>query len=134
MGCVCCPKCKGLLEKVIYQNIEIDRCSVCAGIWFDRLEAEELRQLKGSESVDIGKPAPVENRPCKSVSCPRCGKGMLKMLDFGQQPLWYEKCSQCQGMWLDAGRFTVFKQNFHPVRNWATEKAKQVLSVARSGR
>ncbi|MBR8830542.1 MAG: hypothetical protein N5P05_003930 [Chroococcopsis gigantea SAG 12.99] len=132
MGCIGCPQCRGKLEKVIYQSIEIDRCSLCRGIWFDRLEAEELRRIKGSESVDIGKPTPCQGRPCQSVGCPRCGKTMVQMLDFGQQPLWYEKCSQCQGMWLEAGRFKVFKQNLPTPGNWARNKAKQVLTVARS--
>lgn len=33
-----CPKCSGAMEIVRYQDIEIDRCKNCKGIWFNMLE------------------------------------------------------------------------------------------------
>ena len=49
-----CPKCSAAMESVSYQGIEVDRCTKCAGLWFDMLEAEDLKKLSGSESIDIG--------------------------------------------------------------------------------
>ncbi|MEG3437924.1 zf-TFIIB domain-containing protein [Pannus brasiliensis CCIBt3594] len=124
MKCVGCPKCKGHLEQVIYRQIEIDRCRDCAGIWFDSLEAERLKQIEGSESVDVGRPKQCDRSP-KTASCPRCRKQMLRMLDIDKHAIWYEKCSRCQGMWLDAGQFTRYKQNFS--KKGVIDRAKQVI-------
>jgi Zn-finger nucleic acid-binding protein len=113
MGCVGCPQCSGQLELVIYQKIEVDRCQDCAGIWFDRLEAEQLKQIKGSERVDVGTSAESKRQP-KTSSCPKCRQPMLRMLDIDKHAIWYEKCPRCQGIWLEAGQFTRYKQNFAP--------------------
>lgn len=114
MNPLICPKCEGNLEKVIYEETEIDQCPRCRGIWFDSLEAELLKNLKGSENIDSGtfqKENPSESLQ-KRVNCPRCQVPMLKILDFDEYPLWYETCLECHGLWLDAGEFQQFKQNF----------------------
>ena len=33
-----CPKCVHEMETVSVDGIEVDRCTQCYGIWFDRLE------------------------------------------------------------------------------------------------
>ncbi len=37
-----CPKCDGSLHETDYENIKIDVCSKCSGVWFD---AGELAQV-----------------------------------------------------------------------------------------
>lgn len=109
-----CPKCGGNLEKVIYQEIEVDRCCQCRGIWFDSLEAEQLKSLKGSETIDSGHFQQQDTTESwqEPVNCPRCQVKMLKTLDFDEYPIWYETCLQCHGLWFDAGEFKQFKHNF----------------------
>jgi Zn-finger nucleic acid-binding protein len=51
---------------------------------------------------------------------------MLKMLDLDKHAIWYEKCSRCQGMWLEAGQFSQYKQNFS--KKGVINLAKQVLN------
>ncbi len=111
-----CPKCHSKLYKVYYQNIEVDRCIKCEGIWFDATEAEELKKLRGSENIDIGNPEIGDryNRIQQLIKCPRCQGKMQKMLDIDRHSIWYEQCTQCLGIWLDAGEFKKFKQNFQP--------------------
>lgn len=114
MRSITCPKCRKKLQSVIYQQIEIDRCIGCAGIWFDSLEAEKLKQLQGSETIDEGIPSTkVEcERNEKELRCPQCSVKMMQILDIDEYTLWYEKCTKCLGVWLDAGEFRKFKQNF----------------------
>lgn len=109
-----CPKCLGRLEPVIHAGIEVDRCITCKGIWFDSLEAEQLKVIQGSESLDIGDPEVGHefNAVQGDVNCPKCSVTMLRILDIDQHLVWYEKCPQCQGVWLDAGEFKDFKDNF----------------------
>ena len=49
-----CPKCAQAMEKVTFQDVEVDRCINCGGMWFDMLELEELKKMKGSEKIDTG--------------------------------------------------------------------------------
>ncbi|AFZ34794.1 hypothetical protein Sta7437_1224 [Stanieria cyanosphaera PCC 7437] len=114
MSSLQCPKCNGRLKAVVYQGIEIDRCQQCGGIWFDSQEAETLKQIKGSDTVDLGQTEISDqfNLTEEEVDCPRCQKPMIRMLDIDRYNLWYEKCLNCGGVWFDAGEFKQFKQNF----------------------
>jgi Zn-finger nucleic acid-binding protein len=109
-----CPKCGGELETITYEEIAIDRCCRCAGIWFDPLEVEKLKNIKGSESLDLGSPDLESHldRVEKPIKCPRCQCKMTPMLDIDRHTIWYEKCPQCEGIWLDSGEFKRYKQNF----------------------
>jgi Zn-finger nucleic acid-binding protein len=111
-----CPRCKHNLETVSYENIEVDRCLNCGGIWFDALEVEELKNIEGSEKIDDFNPLIKQkyNQATNQIKCPKCQSKMQKMLDIDQYSIWYEQCTKCRGIWLDAGEFTQFKQNFKP--------------------
>ncbi len=106
-----CPKCQGSLEAVVYAELEIDRCTDCKGIWFDSQEAQELKELQGSESIDIGDPkAGTKFNEVRDVNCPKCKTRLTKMVDLKQSHIWYEKCPVCYGIWFDAGEFTDYKE------------------------
>jgi Zn-finger nucleic acid-binding protein len=106
-----CPKCQGSLEAVVYAELEIDRCTDCKGIWFDSQEAQELKELQGSESIDIGDPkAGTKFNEVRDVNCPKCKTRLTKMVDLKQSHIWYEKCPVCYGIWFDAGEFKDFKE------------------------
>lgn len=42
-----CPRCSGKLHAETYDEVSIDRCDTCGGVWLD---AGELEQLIGEES------------------------------------------------------------------------------------
>jgi len=106
-----CPKCEGILEPIVYSGVEVDRCTDCKGLWFDSLEAEELKKVQGSEQIDIGKPETGSDFNKKGdINCPKCGTKMTKMVDLKQSHIWYEKCPVCYGTWFDAGEFKDFKE------------------------
>ncbi|MAV27160.1 MAG: hypothetical protein CMQ05_13770 [Gammaproteobacteria bacterium] len=33
-----CPICDSEMERVVVEDIEVDRCKLCKGLWFDMLE------------------------------------------------------------------------------------------------
>ncbi|MBA2340474.1 MAG: zf-TFIIB domain-containing protein [Pyrinomonadaceae bacterium] len=37
-----CPKCDGTLETINFENVQIDRCTKCHGVWLDAGELERL--------------------------------------------------------------------------------------------
>jgi Zn-finger nucleic acid-binding protein len=99
------------MEKVEYKSIEVDRCESCHGIWFDMLEAEQLKAIKGSEKIDVGDRKQGEKyNKVGSVNCPVCRTQMTMTVDDNQPHIWYEYCEICHGMFFDAGEFRDYKE------------------------
>ena len=106
-----CPKCDAPFEAVTFQDIEVDRCTQCQGLWFDSQEDAKLRALKGSEAIDIGDPETGKKfNEIAKVLCPKCEAKMIRMVDANQHHIWYESCPVCYGVFFDAGEFTDWKE------------------------
>ena len=43
-----CPRCAGKLHEVVYDEVRVDRCDTCAGVWLD---AGELEQIIAQENT-----------------------------------------------------------------------------------
>ena len=39
-----CPKCAAAMELVMYEDISVDRCVACKGIWFDANEQKLIKK------------------------------------------------------------------------------------------
>jgi Zn-finger nucleic acid-binding protein len=99
-----CPVCTNAMITLELDEVEIDYCTDCGGIWLDAGELEEL----------LGKPAKVtqllasfktdpncEEKPRK---CPICDKKMRKIVVGESQPtLLIDKCAKGDGLWFDSG-------------------------------
>lgn len=107
-----CPKCSHAMEQVVFGDIEVDRCTLCKGLWFDLLEHEQLKSMRGAEAIDIGdrEVGAIFNRDDR-IACPRCGGAMIRMVDAAQPHIWYESCGVCHGVFFDAGEFRDYKQH-----------------------
>lgn len=102
-----CPKCDAPMQPIQHQEVEVDRCTGCGGLWFDAFEHEDLRERGGAEGIDAGSVNPgtaVQGRPC----CPRCSKPMFGMVVAAQPHIAYESCGLCHGAYFDAGEFHDF--------------------------
>ena len=99
------------MKTVMFENIYVDRCVGCKGLWFDMLEHEHLAAIEGSEAIDIGS-AKLGERFSKidDIDCPNCKSRMLKMVDANQPHIWYEGCPTCFGVFFDAGEFRDYKE------------------------
>jgi Zn-finger nucleic acid-binding protein len=103
-GAIRCPKCKADMEQVEYQGTEIDRCTICSGIWFDAGEIEVMRDEQAAAAIDTGNArAGKINNSMDNYRCPRCSGSMVRVVDPQQTHIWYETCSSCNGSFLDAG-------------------------------
>jgi uncharacterized protein len=107
-----CPKCGGALQSLVQDGIEVERCAQCGGLWFDRLEADRLRKVRGSAAaIDTGDATVGEQQNQQGkIECPRCHTQMIRMVDLEQHHIWYESCSVCGGKWFDAGEFKDLQQ------------------------
>lgn len=105
-----CPKCQSAMDEITYEAVTIDRCSACGGLWFDLLEASDLKARAGSQAVDRGDRAVGAQHDAQdAIDCPRCDVAMLRMVDAQQPHIWYEACPVCHGTYFDAGEFADLK-------------------------
>lgn len=104
-----CPKCSAEMTLVSYDQIKVDRCTNCGGLWF---QPEELRALRddiwmADYILDSGdKKAGKKVNAIKDINCPNCGVLMVQESDPEQAHITYESCPDGHGTYLDAGEFT----------------------------
>ncbi len=98
-----CPKCAATMDVIDFQEVSIDRCVNCGGIWLDYLELERLRELPDAASLDLGDEVDASYDEMVYVECPRC----YSILDSEEksEPTFfrYEVCRTCAGSFFDAG-------------------------------
>ena len=103
-GAMRCPKCRADMEQVNYEGTEVDRCTICEGIWFDAGEIELLKNKQAAAAIDIGDAKTgKQSNTIDRYQCPRCGGAMVRVVDPAQTHIWYETCGACNGSYLDAG-------------------------------
>jgi Zn-finger nucleic acid-binding protein len=99
------------METVTYESIEVERCTKCKGLWFDLREQERLRDLEGSEIIDVGSAEEgATYNELGSIECGICHTPMIRMVDADQPHIWYESCPTCYGVFFDAGEFRDYKE------------------------
>ena len=88
---------------VEYNNIEIDFCQSCQGIWLDQGELELLLGSAGdSDKITkmLKEKVTVHEKPRR---CPICLKKMRKIELGDQRPVMIDQCRQKHGLWFDRG-------------------------------
>ncbi len=123
-----CPRCSTAMEPVQINEVQINRCTKCGGLWFDEFELGDLRAKKGSEKIDTGHADKSNLGSQVRLGCPKCNTPMLRMVDEQQPHIWYETCDVCGGSFLDAGEFKDMK-HFNLV-----DRIRDVLVEMKGGR
>jgi Zn-finger nucleic acid-binding protein len=109
-----CPVCKSAMITLELDEVEIDYCTDCGGIWLDAGELEMLlgepekaKALLGSFKAD----AASTERPRR---CPICDKKMGKIVVGATKPtLLIDKCRRGDGLWFDAGELQDIFERAH---------------------
>lgn len=102
-----CPKCSAVMDPILADGHEVDRCTQCAGIWFDAGELDWLADRQIAAAIDTGDVD--EGRAMDAVTeidCPRCSRPMKNVADGHKPDIHYEICLYCEGAFLDAGEFS----------------------------
>lgn len=99
-----CPRDRGRLGEIRVDEVVLDRCEHCSGIWLDFVQLErvlsrESRSLR--KLLPEGRTAlPEDYREEETLACPRCSGTLLRM-SASPQPFIYYGCLTCYGRWLD---------------------------------
>ena len=126
-----CPRDGEPMRRWTLEGVEVDRCTVCAGIWLDAGELERLLGLSGEAREDLGRldhgmgEEPIMERDPRR--CPRDDAPLREVTDRRQQHIAYDVCDTCGGMFFDTGelqdlsRFTLEER----VRYLLAKRSKQ---------
>lgn len=99
-----CPLCKSAMIILELQQVEVDHCTDCGGIWLDAGELEllfaDVQQAKQLVSSFHHEPGVKE----KVRSCPICLKKMQKIhAGSKDKPVIIDRCPKGHGLWFDRG-------------------------------
>src|SRR2546426_386041 len=115
-----CPKCGYDLITGEWHGIEVDQCTHCHGVWFDKGEVENLLQhesgiinrvrseyfarrdaeLLRQQREAVRKTQTEAERRSHHMKCPKCGYDLITGEWHGIE---VDQCTHCHGVWFDKG-------------------------------
>ena len=134
-----CPTCKADMIVVEHNNIELDYCTDCQGVWFDSGELELLLESMSLEHPDmfLGNILGSLEAPSaeKKRKCPICGQKMKKAI-VGQEPeILIDVCRQGDGLWFDGGELgQLVKQMAGPAPEGAGSEQRVITFLGETFR
>lgn len=101
-----CPKCNTeTLNEFIVQGVSVDRCSSCAGIWFDVQELSELLAEDARYVASLRWGSISDEAGGQKGFCPRDASTLLRVYSAIDRSVILDACGVCRGIWLDGGEF-----------------------------
>lgn len=86
------------------EQVEIDHCTACGGIWLDSGELELLFEDKRQARQLVGSFQQAPGAKEKIRRCPICLKKMGKILvGRKDEPVVIDRCPKSDGLWFDRG-------------------------------
>lgn len=95
------------------QQISVDQCQKCGGIWFDESELfqAKLGEAERIEALDTGILCTASVAECSELICPRDHTLMHRFADpCFPEDIILVRCPSCHGIWLNRGVFTRYQQ------------------------
>jgi uncharacterized protein len=100
-----CPKCRKPMVVLELDNVEIDYCLACKGVWLD---SGELELLLG----DTYPPKLIPETHCaeRKIKCPKCARKMAKVRFGKPDGILIDSCTENHGLWFDGGELEELLQ------------------------
>jgi len=118
-----CTNCRTPLEQIIYEEMEIDSCKKCGGIFLNEGEIEQI-EISRKKIIDKKKRYSKSKSQERRRTCPKCDIVMTlsKYGKFIERTV--DKCPECEGIWLDKGElediqvaYEMYEENIRRNRN-----------------
>jgi len=107
-----CPACKNSMIILELNQVEIDYCNSCKGIWLDSGELELIFSNSDQKSVSESFISKSDNQEV-GRRCPNCKKKMEKV-EFENSGIILDRCTNNHGLWFDNGELkSLLKTSFN---------------------
>jgi len=98
-----CPVCREPMVVLELDEVEIDHCLECGGIWLDEGELELLLESTEEKKEILTSFQIAENISETARRCPICLKKMNKVWCGRKERVLIDKCPRNHGLWFDRG-------------------------------
>ncbi|MBN1269485.1 MAG: zf-TFIIB domain-containing protein [Kiritimatiellae bacterium] len=100
-----CPACNEAMLILEFDDVEIDHCAACGGVWLDRGELE----LMAGEAARPEALAEIAKGRRSKRRCPRCNARMREGAFPGTR-VDLDACPRGHGLWFDKGELETVLQ------------------------
>lgn len=135
-----CPKCESDLNLKVIGSIEVDECESCKGIWFDKGELTEAKDLADPNlnwlDFEIWKHEDKFTSKQGALKCPTCSVPTVG-IEYGDTGVNVDYCKNCQGVWLEKDELPkiigaleteIHEKTFSEYVHESIEEAKELVS------
>lgn len=101
------------IESHYGQQIIVDQCKTCGGIWFDESELFRAKQGEAErvELLDVEVLSGASEVKASGLLCPKDGAGLFRFSDkHFPEDVVLVRCPTCRGVWLNRGGFAAFQK------------------------
>jgi Zn-finger nucleic acid-binding protein len=98
-----CPACKYPMVALELEEVEIDHCLKCGGIWLDAGELGLLLEEAQERDELLSKIILYPSSKEKVLKCPICRKRMAKYFCDIEPKTYLDACRYNHGFWFDKG-------------------------------
>jgi Zn-finger nucleic acid-binding protein len=120
-----CPACKNPMIILELNQVEIDYCSECKGIWLDNGELELLFSNSDDKTLNESFNLRTEYLEQKR-RCPNCKKKMDKV-EFDNTGIIIDKCFNNHGLWFDNGELRSLLKSTKEANSKMIEQFKEMF-------
>jgi Zn-finger nucleic acid-binding protein len=114
MNCVACNEPMVVLE---LNEVEIDHCLSCGGIWLDAGEIELLLSDSSEAAALMTQVTRGRNRQAGKRPCPICNKKMDVVSVGAEREVEIDLCRRNHGIWFDRGELKEVLEIFDTDRH-----------------
>jgi Zn-finger nucleic acid-binding protein len=118
-----CPVCDELMIVLELEEIEIDYCTSCEGIWLDGGELELLLEEASEKEEVLSSFRRDISSDEKKIRCPICIRKMEKVLVGAESRVLIDRCKNHHGLWFNRGEL------YDVVKLGSIDEENKVLSL-----
>ncbi|NWF88026.1 MAG: zf-TFIIB domain-containing protein [Ignavibacteriaceae bacterium] len=120
-----CPVCDELMIVLELDQIEIDYCTSCDGVWLDGGELELLLEEASEKEKVLSSFRADESFEEKKIRCPICFKKMEKVSVGKEMKILLDRCKNNHGLWFNKGEL------YEVVKLGSLDEENKILALLR---
>ena len=127
-----CPVCNKATIVVEYNDIELDYCLNCYGVWFDSDELELFLKSMNLDTPDLLLSHILDSAEVETVEkkrrCPICRRKMKKTTLGDRPKITIDACIRKDGLWFDGGEVAQLVKELAKKKSAGREPHDKVIN------
>lgn len=130
-----CPNCASPLIVLEIEDVEIDHCTTCKGVWLDAGELEILLGAAENRDALMSSLKTQAGDRDRDIRCPICSKPAEIVTYGSEKKVTLDMCPQGHGLWFDDGELhDVIGMGEFPEHNRIYEIIEEIFGDKKKNR